>query len=78
MTNAAALEVMMASSAYLHGANAVAMTIQAVAYFTVAMLVSWQTTLVFMAAAALVLALLYKLVGQAKQAGRNRVRVSAA
>jgi ATP-binding cassette subfamily C protein len=75
MVNAAGTEVMRASSSYLHAATAVAMAIQAFAYFTVALLVSWETTLIFMTAASLVLALLYKLVSKAKRAGRKQTRL---
>jgi ATP-binding cassette subfamily C protein len=75
MVNAAGTEVMRASSSYLHAATAVAMAIQAFAYFTVALLVSWKTTLIFMTAASLILVLLYKLVSKAKRAGRKQTRL---
>jgi len=75
MVNAAGTEVMRASSSYQHAATAVAMAIQAFAYFTVALLVSWQTTLIFMTAASLVLVLLYSLVSKAKRAGRKQTRL---
>ena len=72
MTNAAGTEVMRAASAYLQASTAIALAIQAFAYFIVALLVSWQTTLIFMTAASLILALLYKLVSKAKRAGRKQ------
>ena len=75
MVNAAGTEVMRASSSYLHAATAVAIAIQAFAYFTVALLVSWETTLIFMTAASLVLVLLYNLVSKAKRAGRKQTRL---
>ncbi len=75
MVNAAGTEVMRASSAYLQAATAVAMAIQAFAYFTVAMMVSWKTTLIFMTAASLILLLLYNLVSKAKRAGRKQTRL---
>ena len=75
MANAAGTEVMRASSAYLHAATALAMAIQAFAYFVVALLVSWKTTLLFMSVAALVLALLYKMVAKAKRAGRKQTHL---
>lgn len=75
MANAAGTEVMRASSAYLHASTAIAMAIQAFAYFVVALLVSWKTTLIFMSAASLVLFLLYNLVSRAKRAGRKQTRL---
>ena len=75
MANAAGTEVMRASSAYLHAATALAMAIQAFAYFVVAMLVSWKTTLLFMSVATLVLVLLYKMVSKAKRAGRKQTKL---
>ncbi len=75
MTNAAGTEVMRASSAYLQASTAISMAIQAFAYFIVALLVSWKTTLIFMTAASLVLFLLYSLVSKAKRAGRKQTRL---
>lgn len=75
MANAAGTEVIYASSAYLQGSTAIAMSIQAFAYFIVAMLVSWKITLIFMSAACLVLAMLYKMVSQAKRAGKKQTRL---
>ncbi len=75
MVNAAGTEVMRAATAYLQAATAVAMAIQAFAYFTVALLVSWETTLIFMTAASLILFLLYNLVSKAKRAGRKQTRL---
>jgi ATP-binding cassette subfamily C protein len=75
MANAAGTEVMRASSAYLHASNAIAMAIQAFAYFIVALLVSWKITLIFMTAASLVLFLLYNLVNRAKRAGKKQTRL---
>ncbi len=75
MVNAAGTEVMRAASSYLQAATAVAMAIQAFAYFTVAMLVSWEITLIFMTAASLILFLLYNLVSKAKRAGRKQTRL---
>lgn len=75
MANAAGTEVMRASSAYLQGATALAFAIQAAAYFTVALIVSWKTTLIFMSAAVLVLILLSRIVSRAKRAGRKQTRL---
>ena len=75
LVNAAGTEVMRAASSYLHAATAVAMAIQAFSYFTVALLVSWKTTLIFMTAASLILFMLYRLVSKAKRAGRKQTRL---
>jgi ATP-binding cassette subfamily C protein len=75
MANAAGTEAMRASTAYLHAATALAMTIQASAYFMVALLVSWKITLCFMTAGSLVVLLLSKMVRQAKQAGRKQTQL---
>ncbi len=75
MANAAGTEVMRASSAYLHAATALAMAIQAFAYFVVALLVSWKTTLLFMTMASLILLMLYKMVAKAKRAGRKQTQL---
>jgi ATP-binding cassette subfamily C protein len=75
MANAAGTEVMRASTAYLHSATALAMAIQTFAYFVVALLVSWKTTLLFMTVACMVLLMLYKMVGKAKRAGRKQTQL---
>lgn len=75
MANAAGTEVMRASTAYLHATTALAMAIQVLAYFIVALLVSWKTTLLFMSAASVVLVMLYKLVATAKRAGGKQTRL---
>jgi ATP-binding cassette subfamily C protein len=75
MANAAGTEVMRASKAYLHASTALAFAIQAVAYFIVALVVSWKTTLIFMTAASLVLLLLRRMVNRAKKAGRKQTRL---
>ncbi|MBW2476685.1 MAG: ABC transporter ATP-binding protein, partial [Deltaproteobacteria bacterium] len=72
MANAAGTEVMRASQAYLHGATALAMSIQVVAYFIVALMVSWKATLLFMSVASLILIMLSKMVASAKRAGRKQ------
>ncbi len=75
MANAAGTEVMRASTAYLHASIAIAMSIQAFAYFTVAMLVSWKITLIFMSSASLILYLLFNMVRKAKRAGKKQTRL---
>jgi len=75
MANAAGTEVMRASTAYLHASIAIAMMIQALAYFTVALLVSWKITLIFMSLASLILYLLFNMVSKAKRAGKKQTRL---
>jgi ATP-binding cassette subfamily C protein len=75
MANAAGTEAMRASTAYLHAATAIAMTIQAFAYFMVALLVSWKITLCFMTAGSFVVLLLSRMVRQAKKAGRKQTQL---
>jgi ATP-binding cassette subfamily C protein len=75
MANAAGTEAMRASTAYLHAATAMAMAIQAAAYFMVALLISWKTTLCFVTAGSVVLVLLRSMVGKAKRAGRKQTRL---
>ena len=75
MANAAGTEVIRASKGYLHAATAMAMAIQAIAYFVVALLVSWETTLLFMSATVLILLLLYSLVTKAQRAGKKQTRL---
>ena len=75
MANAAGTEVMRAAQAYLHAATALAMSIQVVAYFIVALMVSWKTTLLFMSAASIILVMLFKLVASAKRAGRKQTKL---
>ncbi len=71
MANAAGTEVMRAASAYLYAAVALAMAIQVFAYFIVALLVSWQTTLLFMTIGSIILIFLHRMVTTAKRAGRQ-------
>ncbi len=75
MANAAGTEVMRASAGYLHAATVVAMVIQAFAYFIVALLVSWKTTLIFMSLASVILIMLYRLVTKSKRAGKKQTKL---
>jgi ATP-binding cassette subfamily C protein len=75
MANAAGTEVMRASTGYLHAATAMAMVIQAFAYFIVALLVSWKTTLLFMSVACVILIMLYSLVTKSKRAGKKQTKL---
>jgi ATP-binding cassette subfamily C protein len=75
MANAAGTEVMRSAKGYLHAATAVAMVIQAFAYFIIALLVSWKTTLLFMSIGSLILLLLNRLVDRARRAGKKQTRL---
>ncbi len=75
MANAAGTEVMRSANGYLHAATAMAMIIQAFAYFIVALLISWKTTLIFMSAGSLILLMLSNLVVKSRRAGKKQTRL---
>ena len=75
MANAAGTEVMRSASGYLHAATAMAMIIQVFAYFIIALLVSWKTTLIFMSLASLILLMLNTMVAKSRRAGRKQTRL---
>jgi ATP-binding cassette subfamily C protein len=75
LANAAASEVMRASSAYLFGATAAAFFIQAIVYSLVALTINWQATLVALGASSLVLMMLNWLVRTTKRAGRKQTQL---
>ena len=75
MANAAGTEVMRSANGYLHAATAMAMIIQAFAYFIVALLVSWKTTLIFMSVAFLILLMLSNMVAKSRRAGKKQTRL---
>jgi ATP-binding cassette subfamily C protein len=72
LANSAATEVMRASQAYLHGAMMATLFVQAIVYAAVAMLVSWQATLVSCVAGFVLLVMLNGLVKKTKKAGRKQ------
>lgn len=73
---AVAAEARRASDAYLHGATLVALLIQAVAYVVVGCLVSWRATLVTLLVAAVIVAVLTRLVRSARRAGMRQTSVT--
>lgn len=75
LANAAASEVMRASSAYLFGATAAAFFIQAIVYSLVALTINWQATFVALGAASLVLTMLNWLVRTTKRAGHKQTQL---
>jgi ATP-binding cassette subfamily C protein len=74
LANSASTEVMRASQAYLHGSMTLTFLIQSVVYTVIAMLISWQATIVALLASLLLLRLLNYLVRKTKQAGRKQTR----
>ena len=72
LANSAATEVMRASQAYLHGAMMATLFVQAIVYAGVALLVSWQATLVSCVAGFVLLVMLNGLVKKTKKAGRKQ------
>jgi len=72
LANSAATEVMRASQAYLHGAMMATLFVQAIVYAAVALLVSWQATLVSCVAGSVLLVVLNGLVKKTKKAGRKQ------
>ena len=73
---AVAAEARRASDAYLHATTLVALLIQAAAYVAVGCLVSWRATLVTLLVAALILAVLTRLVRTARKAGARQTSVT--
>ena len=75
LANAAGSEVMRSAGAYLKAVSVIAIAIQTIAYFSVAVLVSWKITLVFMLGGSLIVLALSTLVKRAKRAGRKQTRL---
>lgn len=72
LANSVATEATRASQAYMFGAIMTAMLIQVLVYTTVALLVSWQATLIAIAAGSVCFMLLGRLVRSARKAGRRQ------
>lgn len=72
LANSVATEATRASQAYMFGAVMTAMLIQVLVYTTVAILVSWQATLIAIAAGSVCFLLLGRLVRSARKAGRRQ------
>ena len=77
LTNAISTEASGAAQAYLFAATMTASAIQAIAYTTVALAVSWKATLAYVAAATVTAAILHRLVIVARKAGRRQNKVLA-
>lgn len=72
LANAVASESFRASTGYEHAANVLALTIQAAVYAVIAMLVSWQASLVLLLLGSVLLAAMWQLVRSARRAGRKQ------
>ncbi len=70
--NAFATEAQRAAEAYLRATTILSLLIQAVVYFTVALLVSWQAAVLAVGAGMVMAVLLHQLVRMSKRAGRKQ------
>lgn len=72
LANAVATEAYRAATAYEHAANMMALTIQAIAYAIIALVVSWQAALVCIALGLVILLALRGLVKTSRKAGKSQ------
>jgi len=75
LANSAATEVMRASQAYLNGSMVITYFLQSLVYAAVALLVSWQASIIAFSASCVLLILMGRLVQKAKQAGRRETEL---
>ena len=75
LANSLATEATRGAESYLYGATVIALAIQAVVYSTVALLVSWQATLVALTAGTVFVFLLNRLVHMSRRAGAKQTRL---
>jgi len=75
LTNALASEAQRASTAFVNGATAITYFIQAIVYASVAFALSWQASLVGIAAGAIVIGLSHFLVQISRKAGLKQTRL---
>lgn len=75
LANAMATEANRASTAYLEGATLVALLVQLVVSSSVALLLSWEATLAYLAAGTILLFSLQRLVRMSKRAGKRRTKL---
>jgi ATP-binding cassette subfamily C protein len=78
LTNAIAWEADRASQAYLHGTAMLASAIQLVVYGTVAIMLSWHATLIYLGVAVLLVYGLQGLVRITRRAGKRQTKIRAA
>ena len=75
LTNAYATEASRASNAYLFAIRTLALLLRALVYAGVALLMAWRETLIALAAGAIILTLLRRLVTRAKRAGQHQTNL---
>jgi ATP-binding cassette subfamily C protein len=75
LANSLATEATRSAEAYLYGATVIALAFQVIAYTIVALLVSWQATLAALAAGAVFVFLLNRLVHNSRRAGAKQTRL---
>ncbi|WP_256218283.1 ABC transporter ATP-binding protein [Pseudomonas sp. URMO17WK12:I12] len=75
LANAVATEAYRASTAYEHAANMLALSIQAVAYAAIALIVSWQAAVVCLVVGLAILIGLRGLVKTSRRAGKSQTRL---
>lgn len=72
LANAVASESFRASTGYEHAANVLALAIQAAVYAVIAVLVSWQASLILLLLGSVLLAAMWRLVRSARRAGKKQ------
>jgi ATP-binding cassette subfamily C protein len=75
LANSLATEATRGAESYLYGATVIALVVQAVVYSIVALLVSWQATLIALAAGTVFVYLLNRLVHMSRRAGARQTRL---
>jgi len=75
LANSLATEATRGAESYLYGATVIALAIQATVYSIVALIVSWQAALVALAAGAVFVFLLNRLVHMSRRAGAKQTRL---
>ncbi len=75
MANAMTTEAMRAAESYVYGTTMIARLIEAVVYTGVALLVSWQATLIALVSGLLVLLVTYSLVKMSRRAGKRQTKL---
>ena len=75
MANAMTTEAMRAAESYVYGTTMIARLIEAVVYTSVALLVSWQATLIALFSGLLVLLVTYSLVKMSRRAGKRQTKL---
>ncbi|MBI1731828.1 MAG: ABC transporter ATP-binding protein [Gammaproteobacteria bacterium] len=78
LANSIATEAYRAATGFQYGANVIAFAIQAVVYVVVALLVSWQATLVSLIVGVFFVIVLHQLVRAARRAGARQTRLMRA